>query len=611
MSLPTDSDLGLTKELVSPSSIETKENAEVNNENQQELMKELRHLILAPEQENLSKLKHRLDDSEIHAKETSNILPRAINLSLEQGDDFTEAIQSSVEAAIKVSVKKDPSTLVEALFPVMGPAIRKAISQALSSMLQTLNQTMENSLSAQGLKWRLEAVRTGRSFAEVVMLNTLLYRVEQIFLIHKETGLLLQHLISPTLLGKADEIQDADMVSGMFTAIQDFVRDSFGVKNESLEEMQVGELTVWIEQGPQAFLAGVLRGNAPKELRPLFQETLEKIHLETKNKLKDFQGDASAFETLRPLLETCLQSQYEIKNKEKKTSSALIAVVGILSFLLLSWAIYSFWHYWHWQTYLTLLSKEPGIVITRIDKEGSKYFVSGLRDPLAKNPEDIRKQSGLSENKVISQWEPYQAIKTEFILARAKKILEPPKTTTLKLEGDTLLASGVASHEWIKETRKWSRLIAGINSFNDGNLIDLDVKELEENKKIIEQETLLFIGGTTDFMAGQEVNLSKIFSALQKLTQKADILNQEVQIEIFGHTDSSGSQERNSILSQERANKVVSLLVSKGLNPKYFTSKGIGTGNALTNEINSPQNSEVSRRVTFRISLLNSDLKRN
>lgn len=610
MSLPIDSDLGLTKELVSPTSIETSEKVEVNTENQQELMKELRLLILAPEQKELSQLKHRLDDSEVYAKETSNILPRAIRLSLGQSDDLTEAIQPSVEAAIKVSVKKDPSTLVEALFPVMGPAIRKAIAQALSSMLQTLNQTMENSLSFQGLKWRLESIRTGRSFAEIVMLKTLLYRVEQVFLIHKETGLLLQHLISPALLSKSDEIQDADMVSGMFTAIQDFVRDSFGVKNQSLEELQVGELTVWIEQGPQAFLAGVLRGNAPKELRPLFQEALEKIHLETKNDLKDFQGDASVFETVRPWLEDCLQSQYEVKDKEKKTSPALWAVVGVLSFLLLSWAIYSFWHYWHWQNYLTLLSKEPGIVITRIDKEGGKYFVSGLLDPLAKNPEEIRKQAGLSESKVITQWEPYQAIKAEFILARAKKILDPPQTITLKVEGDALVASGTASHQWIRETRRWSRLIAGINSFKEENLINLDVKELEENKKIIEQETLLFINDKTDFVPGQENNLSKIFEALQKFTQTADLLNQQVQIEIFGQTDSSGSEERNSVLSQERADKIVSLLIAKGLNPKYFTSKGIGTGNALTNQINSPQNSEASRRVIFRISLIDSDFKR-
>jgi OOP family OmpA-OmpF porin len=661
MSSSTDSDLGLTKELVSPSSIKTKEDNEQNaqmsiqnntqegvvndirkinnnlennieensessiNESSQEalevsekdsalsaedqnnLMKELKNLLFSQEQEEISRLKERLNNKEIYAKEASDVLPKAINLSAKNGSALTESLQSSVEAAIKISVRKDPSALVDALFPVMGPAIRKAISQALSTMMQSLNQTMENSLSIQGLKWRLEAVRTGRSFAEIVLLNTLLYRVEQIFLIHKETGLLLQHLISPALLEKNNEIQDADMVSGMLTAIQDFARDSFGVQNESLEEFQVGELTVWIEQGPQAFLAGVLRGNAPRELRPFFQETLEKIHLDAQNQLKDFEGDSSVFEAIRPSLEACLQSQYGTKNEEKKASPALKIALGVISFFLLLWFSYWFWHYWHWQNYLDILKKEPGIVVTRISQESGKYFVSGLRDPLAKDPEELRKQVGLNESKVISQWEPYQAIKPEFILIRAKNILDPPNSVTLTLEGDTLIATGTASHTWIKETKRWSRLIAGINSFNSSKMTDLDLEELEKNKQLIEEESILFINGTVNFVEGQEKNLNKIVEALQVFTEKADLLDKRVQIEIFGQTDASGTTERNSILSQERADKIVSLLITRGLNSKYFTPKGIGTGNALTNEIKSPQNNESNRKVTFKISLIDSD----
>ena len=145
--------------------------------------------------------------------------------------------------------------------------------------------------SAQGLKWRLEAWRTGKSFGEVVLLNTLLYRVEQVFLIHRETGLLLQHVVAGT-----SSIQDADMVSGMLTAIQDFVHDSFSSQqSDTLETLQVGGLTVWIEQGPRAILAGVKRRKRPQELRTTFHETLERIHLEFSRELESFEGDASVF----------------------------------------------------------------------------------------------------------------------------------------------------------------------------------------------------------------------------------------------------------------------------------------------------------------------------
>ena len=91
---------------------------------------------------------------------------------------------------------------------------------------ESINQTLERRLSFESLKWRIEGWRTGRDFGEIVLTRSLGYRVEQVFLVHRETGLLLQHV------ARSDEVLDSDMVSGMLTAIQDFVRDSFGGKGD-------------------------------------------------------------------------------------------------------------------------------------------------------------------------------------------------------------------------------------------------------------------------------------------------------------------------------------------------------------------------------------------
>jgi OOP family OmpA-OmpF porin len=71
------------------------------------------------------------------------------------------------------------------------PGIQKAVAAAISEMTQSLDQTLEHELSPKSFKWRLEAKLTGKSFAEVVLLHTLLYQVEQVFLSHKESGLVL------------------------------------------------------------------------------------------------------------------------------------------------------------------------------------------------------------------------------------------------------------------------------------------------------------------------------------------------------------------------------------------------------------------------------------
>ena len=282
-----------------------------NNSSADDDLSELRSLLLAPEHLQLTKLQKRLDDPELHAEDISSVLPEAIRLRSTQDKKLTTVLTPTVEDILRTSVEKNPKTLANALFPVIGPAIRKSIAEMFKRMLQSLNQTLEYSFSWQGLKWRIEALRTGKPFAEVVLLHSLVYRVEQVFLIHGQTGLMLQHVgADPTIS------EDADMISSMLKAIQDFAHDSFRLaKGDSLETLQVGDLTVWIEQGPQALLAGVIKGNAPEALRSTFAETLETIHLEQGRAIEDFKGDTAVFEESRHHLEACLQANTRQKNE--------------------------------------------------------------------------------------------------------------------------------------------------------------------------------------------------------------------------------------------------------------------------------------------------------
>ena len=157
-------------------------------------LSELRDLLIGPEQDQLARLRERLDDPRIHAEEISRVLPHAITLSASHSDQLGRALQPTVEQAVRVSVRKDSRVLVDALFPLMGPAIRKAIAVALRGMVESLDKVLHQSLSIEGLRWRLEALRTGRSFAEVALAHSLVYRVEQVFLIHRSSGVLLQNV---------------------------------------------------------------------------------------------------------------------------------------------------------------------------------------------------------------------------------------------------------------------------------------------------------------------------------------------------------------------------------------------------------------------------------
>ena len=87
-----------------------------------------------------------------------------------------------------------------------------------------------------GLKWRWQAMTSDRSYAEIVLANSVICSVDEVLLIHRETGLLLVHASRDP-----QHARDADLVSSMLTAIEDFARDSFDLDDEdSLSSFSMG-----------------------------------------------------------------------------------------------------------------------------------------------------------------------------------------------------------------------------------------------------------------------------------------------------------------------------------------------------------------------------------
>jgi len=274
----------------------------------------LRTLILAPEQLEISELKERLNDPGIRAEELSRIIAEAIVIRASKDHKLATALLPTIEEVIRDSVKRDPKFLADSIFPIIGPAIRRSIAESLRAMVDSMNTTLEHTFSWRGIKWRIESIRTGRPFAEIVLMHTLVYRMEQIFLIHKETGLVLQHVAAESVDSK-----DADMVSAMLTAIQDFVNDSFSAKEDSsLQNLNLGELTIWVEQSPRTILASVIRGTPPQGLKTVLKEILENIEFEYNSALNDFKGDAAPFEPCKPDLQYCLTQAQKTDSKKDK-----------------------------------------------------------------------------------------------------------------------------------------------------------------------------------------------------------------------------------------------------------------------------------------------------
>jgi OOP family OmpA-OmpF porin len=553
-----------------------------------ETFDELRSLLIGPEQRELLALQAQLDEAG-RARDVSRVLPEAIAL---RGNDapLTRALAPSVEDAITASVRRNPQPLADALFPVMGPAIRKAIAHTLASMMESLNRSVEHSLSMRAVQWRWTAFRTGTPFSQIVLLNTLQYRVEQVFLIHRETGLLLQHVALDVRTA-----EDADQISGMLTAIRDFVSDSFHTKDgDSLDAMRVGDLTVVVEGGPHASIAAVIRGTAPYTLRAVLQEALETIHLRLGKDLDRFSGDAAPFEPARPLLESCLVTQYlqrprgTARRRWIFASAAVLLVIGIWAGLRVRDGL-------RWNAYIDRLATEPGIVVLSSGRRGGQYFVTGLRDPLAGDPATHLAAAGLSPGDVESRWVPYEGHEPGFVIARAENLLKPPAGVALGYADGVLTARGPASERWIVESERLAPTLSGVRRFAHAGPAPRAALAAQ-----LENSAVRFERGLSRVTPAQMEELRRIVELLEALNEAVRARGERARVEVGGHTDADGSEAANMPLSEARTGAVLRQLDPRRFDSLDFIPRAFGSTVPLTVGTTGHEK-EQNRRVSFRV----------
>ncbi len=561
---------------------------------------ELRHLIVAPEQEGIAAIQDRLENLEKRTQDVSSVVAEAIQMRRDKGDDLAlaAALAPTIQETLRESVRRDPHVLADALFPVMGPAIRKSIAETLRGMLESFNEALEHSLSWRGIQWRVESFRTGRPFAEIVMMHSLLYRVEQVFLIHRETGLVLNHVVAPSA-----PAQDADMVAGLLSAIQQFARDSFqSGTTENLGNMTFDELQIRVVSGPNAVIAAAIRGHAPESYNLAMNETLEEIQRLYSSALAHFTGDPGLFRAAEPQIARLLETQYREKPPDRKRPRAAIIAGAVAAVLLLGWVGYSTYLLIEWSRFLSEMRKQPGIVVVSYTKDGRTVHIQGFRDPLSEDPKKLISQAGLDPDHADLQLAPYYSLDDAIVARRAAALLHPPPGVTLTAKDGELIPTGSAPQNWIAQLEEKAPWIAGVTRLDESHLQNSNLQELNALKGALESITLLFPLGRAELEAGQETNLTQAEKNIRDLIAQAAPLRQAVTVELVGHTDITGVEAANLPLSRQRADQIRAALLRNGVKSASLLPRGVGTSQPLRDE-GTEEGRRLNRSVTFQITL--------
>ena len=585
-------------------------------------LNELRRLLVGHEIEVLGRLQEVVEDPEQLGAAVGRVLPTAIASSDAR---LGEVLAPALEKATASSIRNDPRALIDILYPVIVPAIRRSVGDSIDNTFQSLNESLRQSLTWRGLRWRFEAWRTGRTFAEVVLNHTLIYQVEHVFLIHNHSGLLISHVAAEDAASP-----DPQLVSSMLTAIQDFVRDSFkGDAQQGVDTLRLGDLRLWCEPGQYAMLVAVIRGNPPEELRNKLRDALTHIHEERRQILETFDGDSSGLADIEAHLAECAALRQQGLDTRKKGFPWYVFALAML--ILAGMAGVGVWR-WEvaqqqaqerariaaeearqhaaeaerraaelkrWSDYIDRLQAQPGIVVTESAERDGKFIVAGLRDPLAADPLAILRQAGVDMARVTSRWQPYQSLEPEFVLKRLQVSLSPPPSVTLSIAGNRIVATGSATPLWIARARQTARLMpAGGPQFDYSQVQDIAEGLLGNLRRAIQSFEIRFDTNESLPAPGQDAVLDHLAASINELTGLAASLRMRARIRLTGHSDDTGPGTYNLSLSIARAGAVLALLKKRGVAADLITIGGAGQLDPLD-----MHNSDSARSLNRRVSV--------
>lgn len=256
------------------------------------LLDDLRAIVAGPDRERMAELEARM---------------AAVEHRTGDHEALVAAVSPILGDAIRKQVRDDRDAMVESLYPLIGQLIARSVAESIRDLARIIDRRMRTSFSPGYLLRRFRARAAGISGAELALRDALPFQVTELFLIHRESGLLLLYLSRESEAGST-VAGDSDLVSGMLTAIRDFAQDAFGRGREGqLDEIQYGTRRILIEACQHVYLAAVVDGVEPAGFRERLRERVVEVENSHIDALRRYDGDASRFAPARPTMTRLLE----------------------------------------------------------------------------------------------------------------------------------------------------------------------------------------------------------------------------------------------------------------------------------------------------------------
>ena len=597
----------------------------------------LKELLFENESRALSDLNRRMDivfertgTTERFTTSVAEVLDEALaRAEIEKHSEVSHAIAPLIVQTIKTEIRGSQDELAEALYPSLGRMVKAYVVSAIRDLMDEINRRLESN----PFMLRLRSILTGRPVAELAFVEGQRLEVEEIFLIRRGLGELLAHW--PSINGPTAHDQ---RVSGILTAINEVATEAFDADKAALRRIDLGTSLIYLRASPTHLLAAKCRGVAPVAV----EQVIDEKFLATIERLRAlFNGGTDSSVPGRALsnlladlsdsLETCIAEQHtKLMRRRTGLSPAVVVVWGIGLALTgwLAWGAYVGYETARVRSIASgVLAGEPALagypVHAVVEARGRSVALAGLVPTTEAGWNALRNlrtalpasevvnrttalPSGLDEARADIAILQADVARARSESARAEGALSDRVAgleTELKGELKALaaqLAKASAAAEaglgGLRTALAQSAAQAEMARRADLEALRTEIARATEPTPRARLET--WIGANAIFFA-KDTDYRDHKTAAAALDQLAPLIkDSNVLVRVIGYTDEKGGEERNTPLSQARAEKVMADLVARGIPTSRLVAVGRNDSADLSPFVG---DASPNRRVQFEI----------
>ena len=583
----------------------------------------LKELLFESESRTLSDLSQRMDavfgragTPERFTTSVAAVLDDALRQAeIDRHSELAQAIAPLIVKTIKTEIRGSQDELAEALYPAMGRMVTAYVASAIRDLTDDINRRLESN----PFMLRVRSLLTGRPVVELAFAEGQRLKVEEIFLIRRGSGELVGHWP----IGAGSSAHDR-RVSGILTAINEVATEAFDADQSTLRRIDLGASMVYLRASPAYLLAAKCAGAAPSAVEQTIDEhfvtAIERLRTVLNGSGNGAEPDRAINTLLADLAakleQRIAEQQAAFAGRRGRLSPAAVLFWG-LALLLAGWAAWSTYASYATAKVRTIaesvLAGQPELngypVHVAVERRGREVAMLGLVPTPEASQEALRRlRTALPGSQVVDRT---AALPGGLKEARADIAALQANVGQLGSEtqrADTTLQSGIegvaadlkrADVEALRSAIKTlEEQIAKANGETQSGIEALRA-ELARAVAPSSRTRLETWARTHAIFFTKDTSYRDDRAAAAAMDELAQLIKEtDVLVRVVGFTDEKGGQERNTPLSQARAEKVVSELKGRGVTASRLIAVGRNNIEDLSPVLG---DASPNRRVEFEI----------